>query len=361
VLRRLRELNPVCVVPGADPGVELADRLAADLVPDLANEPGLTAARRDKGEMAAAVAAAGLPVIRQLATNDPDEVATWLERNALVGHDLVIKPPRSASTDGVVRLAGGRGWRAEFEAQLGKPNQWGVINDRMLVMEYVTGTEYVVDTFSAAGVHTVNAVNRYTKIDNGAHMAVYDTMEWLSPDQPEVAELIGYARGVLDAVGMRFGAAHIELMLTEDGPRLIELNARPHGGGNPPLNQHATGDTQIARTVRAISGGALPDTYELRGHLLAVFLISRESGVVTNAEVLDAVQDLPSFHSASVHVHNGQRLDITKDLLNTLSLGYVVLWHEDRDQLFTDYQAVRHLERQLVLRPLDLVAQKVTS
>src|SRR4051794_21734726 len=48
VLARLRELSPRCVVAGADPGVELADLLAAQVLPDGANVPSLTAARRDK-------------------------------------------------------------------------------------------------------------------------------------------------------------------------------------------------------------------------------------------------------------------------------------------------------------------------
>jgi biotin carboxylase len=303
--------------------------------------------------MAAAVAAAGLPIIRQISAADPAEVDGWLSAAGLSGHDLVIKPPRSASTDGVVRVPAGRDWRAEFDAQLGRPNQWGVVNDRMLVMEYVSGTEYVVDTFSTDGVHTITAVTRYTKIDNGPYIAVYDSMEWLAPDEPEIETLAEYTRGVLDAVGMRFGAGHVELMLTDRGPLLIELNARPHGGGNPPLTRFATGDGQVDRTVRAVAGtGTLPRGYQLHRHQMAVFLISRSTGVVTNAEVLDGVRDLPSYHSATLHVHNGQRLDVTRDLLHTLSLGFVVLAHASRAQLLSDYHEVRRMESALVLEPV---------
>lgn len=355
VVTRLKELAPRCVLPGADPGVELADRLSALLVPDLANDPALVEARRDKGAMAAAVAAAGLPTIPQICTADPREVEAWISREGLGGRDLVIKPPRSASTDGVVRLPRGEGWREAFEAQLGRPNQWDVVNDRMLVMEYVTGTEFVVDTFTHRGVHTVTDVTRYTKIDNGGHMAVYETMEWLPPDDPVVPELVGYTRGVLDAVGMRFGAAHVEIMLTDAGPRLIELNARPHGGGQPPFCLHATGDSQIHRTVRSLAGEAgrpIPEGYDLLRYTLVVFLISRSAGVVRNANVFDGVADLPSMHHSAVHVRDGQRLTVTRDLLNTLSLGFVVLSHEDREQVWADCRAIRRMEDKLELDPL---------
>ncbi|TSB25995.1 ATP-grasp domain-containing protein [Streptomyces benahoarensis] len=355
VVARLRELAPSCVVAGADPGVELADLLAARLLPATANVPDLAAARRDKGAMAAAVAAAGLPTLAQICTADPEEARAWIARAGLTGRDLVIKPPRSASTDGVERLPRGEGWREAFEKQLGSPNQWDVINDRMLLMEYATGTEYVVDTFSHHGRHTVADVTRYSKVDNGPHMAVYSTMEWLAPGDPVVAELTDYTRGVLDAVGMRFGAAHVEIMWTADGPRLIELNARPHGGGHPPFNRHATGDSQIDRTVRSVLGGPgarIPDSFDLHRHTRVVFLISRAAGTVTNAEVFDAVQDLPSLHHSAVHLRNGQRLGVTQDLLQTLSLGFVVLAHEDPEQVEAGCRAVRRMEERLRLDPV---------
>jgi hypothetical protein len=352
VLRRLRELRPRCVLPGADPGVELADVLAAQVAADVANVPGLAAARRDKFAMAEAAAGAGLPVLAQIRTDSAAEVAAWIERERLTGRDLVVKPPRSASTDGVTRLHRGTGWLEVFEAQLGAANQWGVINDQMLVQEYATGTEYVIDTFSYRGAHTVTDVCRYQKVDNGPHMAVYDSMEWLRPDDPVVPELVGYTTGVLDAVGMRFGAAHVEVMLTSGGPRLIEVNARPHGGGQPRFCRVATGDSQVDRTVRYFAGlGEVPLGYELRRHLMVVFLIGRTAGVVRNAEILGTVGTLPSHHASDIHLNSGDRITPTRDLLNTLALGFVVLAHQSREQVLADYQAVRRIERDLVVEP----------
>jgi len=279
--------------------------------------------------MASAVAKAGLPVIRQICTADAAQVSAWIARESLEGHDLVVKPPKSASTDGVTRVHRGQGWRQVFDAQLGKPNQWNIINDRMLVQEYVTGTEFVVDTFSYQGIHTVTDVCRYRKIDNGPHMAVYDSMEWVPMDEPVVPQLIEYAKGVLDAVGMRFGATHLEVMLTPAGPRLIEVNARPHGGGQPRFCRVATGDSQIDRAVRYFARlGEVPAGYELHKRLIVVFFINRTAGIVRNIEVLDQVRSLPSYHFASVQVSNG-----------------------DRVQIMADYEAVRHIERGLMVEP----------
>lgn len=350
MIERLRQLSPRCVLPGTETGVQLADALAAEVLPDVANVPELALARRHKWHMAEAAVAVGLPVIAQICTDDAEDVAAWISRQHLAGRDLVVKPPVSASTDGVTRIPGGQGWREVFAAQLGHVNQWGRINDRMLVQEYATGTEYVVDTFSHGGVHTVADVCRYHKIHNGGHMAVYDSMAWMAPDDPVVAELVGYTREVLDAVGFRFGAAHVEIMLTDAGPRLIELNARPHGAGHPRFCRVATGDSQVDRAVRHVAGlGELPTSYALLKHTLVVFLISRSAGVVRNAERLEAVTHLSSHHFSSIQVRTGDRLEVTKDLLATLGLGFVVLARESREQVMADYATIRRIEAELVV------------
>jgi hypothetical protein len=348
VIERLLQVRPRCILPGAESGVELADQLAAAVTADLANDPELISARRHKWEMAQAARRSGLQVIRQICTADAAEVAEWIKRENLGGSDLVVKPPKSASTDGVTRVRDN--WREVFQAQLGRPNQWDIVNEQMVVQEYVTGVEHVVDVFSYDGRHTVTDVCRYGKVDNGEHMAVYDWMEWLAPDEEVVPDLVAYTRQFLDSVGFRNGAAHTELMLTSDGPRLIELNARPHGGGQPRFCRVATGDSQIDRAVRHFGRlGPVDDGYRLRQATLVVFFINRVSGIVRNVSCLDEVRGLPSYYTHVVAVSDGDRLAVTKDLLNTLSLGFVVLSGPDRDQVWADYATVRRIEERLIV------------
>lgn len=347
-VQSLLSLKPRCVLAGCESGVELADALAARVVPDVANDPDRASGRRHKGEMARLVAQAELPIIRQICSADIEEVADFIERAGLVGRDLVIKPPKSASTDGVTRVPRGEGWRQVFSALLGRSNRLGILNDQLVVQEYAHGIEYVVDSFSYAGTHTICDVCRYHKLQNGPHMAVYDSMEWLPPDAPEIESLCRYARGVLDAVGVRFGAAHIEIMLTDKGPRLIELGARPHGGGHPRFCRLATGDSQIDRAVRYFAGtGPIPMSFELRSNVLVVFFINRTAGTVRNADLMHRVQDLRSHYFSTVKFKNGDRLERTKDLFGSLDLGLIVLTHQDQAQVQADYQTIRWLESEL--------------
>ena len=349
VVARLREIRPRCVVAGCESGVELADMIAPQVVPEFSNTPEHAAARRHKGAMAAAVAARGLPITPQICTAEPAAVQTWIERHGLAGQDLVIKPPKSVCTDGVVRLPGGAGWRDAFKELAGKTNRLGIVNDRLVAQQYMVGTEYVVDTFSHDGRHTVVDVCRYHKINNGPYMAVYDCMEWLPPDDPVLDDLLPYAIAVLDAVGIRYGSAHIEIMQTADGPRLIEIGARPHGGGHPKFCQVATGDSQIARTVRYFTGEEPPPPgYQLLSHMLVVFHIARQAGTVRNADSLKAIDSLPTHHFSVRHIADGQWVGMTKDLFNSFDLGFAVFTHPDRDRLWADYRAVRRIESGLI-------------
>ncbi|MDG9681320.1 ATP-grasp domain-containing protein [Streptomyces sp. DH18] len=348
----LRPLSPRCVLAGAESGVELADRLTERLLPEQANVPALAAARRDKGAMAEALRAAGVPLIPQICTDDPEAVRAWIDREGLRGRDLVVKPPKSGSTDGVTRVPAGADWRIPFDAQLGRINQWHNLNDRMMVQEYAHGTEFVADTFSHQGRHTVADICRYEKTDNGGQMAVYESLTWVAPDDPAVPELTRYAEDVLDAVGLRHGAAHIEIMMTAAGPRLIEINSRPHGGGHPAFNLTATGDSQVHRAARWFAEAeAAPRGYRLLQHMTILFLIARRAGTVSNTAALDGIEELPSCHHSAIRLRDGDRIEATRDLLGTLTLGFVVLTHPDPDQVARDTAAVRAMEAALVITP----------
>jgi glutathione synthase/RimK-type ligase-like ATP-grasp enzyme len=350
LVRRLRELRPRCILAGCESGVSLAERLAPAVVPDVANDPATADARRDKGAMGRALRRAGVPAIPEVCTADPLEVAAWIEREGLGATDLVVKPPASASTDGVTRVPAGTDWRPVFAGLLGATNRLGLRNEELVVQAFVRGVEYVVDTVSLDGEHGIADVCRYEKIDNGAHMAVYDAMTWVAPDAPETATVAAYARRVLDAVGMRWGTSHVEIMLTPQGPRLVEIAARPHGGGHPRFCRLATGDSQVDRVVRWFTDGTpAPAHYALQAHTAVVFHLVRAAGRVTNTAVLEQVPTLPSHVHSVRHLREGQEVTATRDLFATMDLGFAVLSHPDPDRVAADRTTLRDLEARLLI------------
>jgi ATP-grasp domain len=340
--RRLAELDPLCVVPGAEPGVEVAETLSELVMPGRGNVPALAAARRDKWQMAAALRAAGVPHLRQVCTADPAEVERWRRREELTGAPIVLKPPKSCGTDDVYVVEPGDDWRPRFDQILGSTNKLSLRNDAVLVMELARGTEYEVDTYSIDGRHGLTAVCRYTKEQRADRLGIYTANEFVPPEHPHVPLLLAYVRQVLDAVGVRNGPAHVEVMLTGAGPRLIEVGARLAGADQQEFARLATGDSQIDRCVRHwVDGERDTPGYRWRQHVKSVYLTSPRSGVLGNAERLAEVVGLPTFHLADLPYAAGDTVPRTEDLWT--SLGCVVLATTQADALAADERMVRKI------------------
>lgn len=348
----LRSYRPLCLIPGSETGVELAEALVELVVPGTGHVPALAAARRDKWAMARAVEAAGLPHLRQLSTADPARVGAWLAETGL--DRVVLKPPKSAATDDVHLVRPGEDWRPVFDAILGKVNEFGIVNDTVLVQEFAAGTEYLIDSYSVDGEHGLVDVCRYSKQQRGDRIGVYDLVDFLPPDAPEVAELWAYARQVLDAVGIRNGCCHTEIIVTADGPRFLEVGARPAGGGHQMITKLATGTNHIERTVAHRVHGRADPGYELVRHVCSVVLSAPHAGVWVNAELFDGVDALPTFHVKHFYYGTGDRVPAPAGL--STMLGWVVLASTGdpagHEALQADYRRIRELERAVqVTRP----------
>jgi hypothetical protein len=220
----------------------------------------------------------------------------------------------------------------------------------VVVQEYLTGTEYVVDSFSHEGVHTISDICRYRKLSDGTHIAIYESMEFLPYHLPGHAELVTFVERVLDALGIEFGPAHTEVMLTDRGPRLIETGARLAGGGLPWTCALATGENSIDRMVRVIDGDRdIRKDFTLELPVLVVFFIAKASGVLRNVEILESIRDLPSSRELDVLVGNGDWVSKTTTLWGTLQFGWTLLANTDTKQLYADHLAVREIERALII------------
>lgn len=351
----LRRYDPLAIIAGAESGVELADRLAAVLTPQVANVPALTRARRHKGLMQEALANAGLPVIRTLNTASAAEVTAWLADQNLTNAPLILKPAASAGSDNVHHVPAGGDWRTPFDLILSSTTKLRAeANETVIVQEQVFGTEFAVDTVSAAGEHVLAHLIRYNKTSAGERMTVFDHTEFLPFDPERYGELLAYISQALDAVGIQWGAAHSEVMLTPDGPRLIEVGARTCGGPVLGFSRVATGSSQLERVVEAyVDRKIRTRTYDFRQTVVPVFLIAPTSGILRNVEVLDQLRQLPTYLSTHMWQGNGDHVLRTVDFDTTLG---IVGLAGDRDAVFADYQRVREVEALLRIEPLNQMA-----
>jgi biotin carboxylase len=144
----------------------------------------------------------------------------------------VVKPPMGSGSLGVRKVCS----VDEVDEVWEWLAAYGV--GEFMVEALLTGAELSVETFSQEGQHTVVAVTgKHTDggvIERG-HVVP-------APLNERDTEAVGeFTRQVLDAVGLVDGVAHTEIMLTEQGPRVVESHCRAGGDRISLLVELATG------------------------------------------------------------------------------------------------------------------------
>jgi len=349
--------NIVAVFAGSDPAVELADKLAEALQLSARNDTKLTKARKDKAAMQERLRECGLRAAEQIRSANLFDLLQWA--TARNQWPLVAKPTGSSGSDGIFfckDLEDVRGAHAEI---VGKMNPNGKFNAELVLQEFLSGTEYIVDTVSHAGKHICVAVWVYTKRKGtpwNPNCIVSEGNKLLPASGMVQDALTSYVFKVLNAIALRYGPCHTEVILTARGPVLVEVNARMHGLQGPHLIGLATGTSKAKYTVDALAeGGQLiqrrlresPSTgrwlYPLEKHCLQMVLISPVHGYLAKS-VSKKIQDmkLPSVVEVLPSTQKGQYLQQTC-CLNTAA-GNVLMVHESAAQIEADKMRIRKAE-----------------
>jgi len=339
---RVAAHEPAFVVVGAEPGVPLADALSERLgLPS--NGSAQSPARRDKNAMSEALRAAGLRAAEALKTSNAAEAVEWAAARG--GAPVVVKPLDSAGTDGVSIAHDGAAIEAAFAAILGRPNALHGANEELLVQELLQGTQLFVNSVSWDGVHHVSEVWRDNKLRAGANF-IYDYEELLPRHGEQQDQVVPYVESVLDALGIRFGPAHTEVMLTETGPVLVESGARMHGSVPDEIVDRCTPSHQTLTAEAYLDPHSVArraqQPYELAAGAYCVMLISQHEGRIVDDAGMREIEALPSFAGTISMLGPGDELKKTVDLFSCPGIIYLV--DPDRAQLKRDYDRIRELD-----------------
>ncbi|HET6480022.1 MAG TPA: ATP-grasp domain-containing protein [Actinoplanes sp.] len=305
---------PVCVIPGTESGVEVADVLSETLALRT-NGTQRSAARRDKFRMLETVRAAGVPTAVQTLVADLDTLLDWY---ASLGSQIVLKPVRSAGNDGIHFCRDATEVTAAFTKLIGTDSALGAQNHQILVQQYLAGGEYIVNTVSLDGLHHVTDIWRMHHIAANGVRDLGASAQLLPRHGAEQDALAGYTFRVLDALGLRHGPAHTELKLTPDGPRLIETAARACGADLHIPVRAAIGTHQLDWTVDAYTDpdrfhARRSDGYQLRNHAGLVNMVSPKAGTLRGYPKMAELRALDSFQHLMLNVQPGDTLHRSVD------------------------------------------------
>lgn len=357
-LSKIREVanghEVIACLAGGEAGVDYADAFSEYLAFTMPTKKILTNGtsipnRRDKYIQQELCKQMGLRSVRQAGSDKFDEnIQSFLKTEA---YPVVLKPTESAGSDGVKLCYTYEDAQDHFETLMKGQLVNGGDCPSVLCQEFLKGTEYVIDHVSKDGVHKTCMIWVYDKrIANGANF-VYFGMKPVDPSTPLASILINYTRRVLDALKISHGPTHGEVMITEDGPCLVEMNCRAHGGDGTfaPLAKALTGGySQVEMTADAIvdplNFARTPDrpSYPFKASGQEVIFVSRSKGIVKSTPGYDVIKMMPSFLHMDGLKSKGSDVDYTIDLVT--GIGSVILMHKDPEVVKRDINFVRYLE-----------------
>lgn len=235
-----------------------------------------------------------------------------------VGFPVVIKPLQLAASIGVVRADNPVELLAAYDDILHETvGMCGFVPDsEVLIEELLIGTEYCVDGYvTRDGTITVCEL---VKVELGPqpHFQEIGYTSYRTEDLPVAQALIDYIETVVRAVGITVGPFHSEVMLTADGPVLIEIANRLPGDHLPQLTEVATGINFADCALAAAVGMPIPEPKTPAAcvgasqYITASELAGRAYKVLDGWETLKA---MPEIDSAVIEVGAGTILPMEED------------------------------------------------
>ena len=216
--------------------------------------PGLspdTALRStDKGEMIKCFAGHGVEHPWYFILKSPDALDSVKEK---ITYPCITKPTDNSGSRGVMLV--------HTEQELRESVAYSAQNGRsggVIVEEYMSGPEVSVEVIVTGGEPHVLQVT--DKLTTGApHFVEMGHSQPSRLDAGDLDKIRDLAKRAVLAVGIQNGPAHVEIILTKDGPKMVELGARM---GGDCITTHlvplSTGIDMIEATIK-IACGEKPD------------------------------------------------------------------------------------------------------
>lgn len=345
-------LEFVACLAGGEAGVDFADVLseAMGLLTNgtLRGDNGEELNRRDKQIQQELLRAAGMRAVRQAGSDKFEDVEEFLRTES---YPIVLKPTESAGSDGVKLCPNFDEAKEHFHQLMNSQMVNGGDCGKVLCQEFLRGKEYVVDHVSLNGVHKTMMVWVYDKRERNGSAFVYFGCVPVESDSEEAQMIIPYIRKTLDILGVKNGPSHGEVIITENGPCLVEMNCRANGGDGAwdPLARGLTPEnySQVVATADAYLDpekfASYPDRNgKLVGDGFEAILVSYQKGVVKRTPGFDVLKKLPSCIHFESGIEIGSRVEPSIDLITCA--GSVILYHEDPAIVNEDRRFVRYLE-----------------
>ena len=265
-----------------EPTARLAQRLGCRFL-----TPQAARLAHNKVAQRAALREAGLGCPRWFDCADLDSVR---QAAGQIGYPLILKVADQAGSIGKVRVYDATGLEAAYAAiEVTRIDR----SVPMLVEQLVHGQEFSVEGFVVNGTGTLICVTRKTTLNGLYPVELTHALPYAGPDADLVADT---ALRAAAALGVNDAMFHTEIMVTDQGPVVIEVNARSGGDKIMDLVHQASGCNPYD-VVYDLALGLTPQWQpRWRGGAAIHYLVPDRAGVLEGFQgVADVVADPDLF------------------------------------------------------------------
>ncbi len=267
----------------------------------------------DKGVMIDAFAKNGVahPAYQVLPAGNFEK----FNRSAFV-FPVITKPTDNSGSRGIMKVNS----IEELEDALSYSSNDGRSGD-VIVEEFMQGPEVSVELMVIEGIpHVIQVTDKLTT--GAPHFVEIGHSQPSRIPESDLAKISDLAKRAALAVGIVDGAGHAEIILTKDGPKLVEIGARMGGGCiTTHLVPLSTGIDMTKATIQVALGEKpnIESTCELGS---AIRFIIPPKGKVVSIRGKETAEAIPGIKLVDIQCEVGQVLGELEN--GTKRIGYVI-------------------------------------
>ena len=251
---------------------------------------------------------------------------------------FVVKPADNSGSRGIIKVDDPADTRSVLQAY--RYSVGASRNGDVLVEEYMRGPEVSVETLALDGVcHVIQITDKITT--GSPHFVEIGHSQPTRLDRETADRIARVAIAANKAIGIEIGPSHTEIIVTEDGPKIVELGARLGGDCiTTHLVKMSTGIDMVECCIR-IALGEKPDISPKQALGAAIRYFPQHAGLVKKIEGLEEAKLLKGIRQISV-VHGPG--EVVTDIVDSGSrMGFVI--SQDKDAATAEQDCADAIER----------------
>lgn len=267
----------------------------------------------DKGEMIKAFELAEVEHPWYYILHTPEELSKVVQE---ITYPCISKPVDNAGSRGVILI--------ESSKDLENAIQYSSLNGRnggVIVEEYLKGREVSVEVMVINyDVHILQVTDKLTT--GSPHFVEMGHSQPSLLDNKDILAIKDLAKRAVRAIGINNGPAHVEIMLTDRGPKMIELGARM---GGDCITTHLVPLSTGIDMVKAMIQIALGEKSSIAPKFdkgAAIRYVKETKGIIKNISGIDIVNRIDGIKQVVLTKTVG---DIVGQISSSVDrVGYVI-------------------------------------